>query len=576
MRPTKTFFSKLLASYLLIGVLPLVILSPLAYIVTRNILVERTKETTQEFATLGYRQLEAVVDDAVLILETIATDPVFVPLFDGPLTDDERTSLYNSLFLLLMGRQNKPAVYVVDSSLSVRLNSAEIPPEYHLEQYQSWGVLRKAAIADGEVILYLHRANDPYQRVMSIARYVQIPTFSGYIILDLFEAHLAEVLAKIPANMMVNLAILDEHKTMGIPFKGSISGEDVTVVRQQEHLLLTPQTTPSGSRRIYAIEPDHQGAFFVAATHSLQQIDEITSLIATISIGLGTLLTLLGFYLAFIYSRKASEPLKEVVRCLERVGEGDFSARTAVTSNDEFGLLARSVDQMVVDMQRLIEVNNQREQSLRSAQIKALQAQLNPHFMFNCLELIKWYILLGEVENASQTVIELGQLLRSTLDLGGGLITLSEELEIIGHYLALQQRRLGARLSVSIEVDDRLRGLMIPRFLLQPLVENAVMHGLEKKRGKGALRVTAERRGGTVTFVIADNGVGMKSESAQEIIRYRKIIDPMQEGTGVQNVLRRLLLYYGEQCTIDITSEQGEGTRITIVIEEEGLQWKSD
>jgi len=362
MRPTKTFFSKLLASYLLIGVLPLVILSPLAYIVTRNILVERTKETTQEFATLGYRQLEAVVDDAVLILETIATDPVFVPLFDGPLTDDERTSLYNSLFLLLMGRQNKPAVYVVDSSLSVRLNSAEIPPEYHLEQYQSWGVLRKAAIADGEVILYLHRANDPYQRVMSIARYVQIPTFSGYIILDLFEAHLAEVLAKIPANMMVNLAILDEHKTMGIPFKGSISGEDVTVVRQQEHLLLTPQTTPSGSRRIYAIEPDHQGAFFVAATHSLQQIDEITSLIATISIGLGTLLTLLGFYLAFIYSRKASEPLKEVVRCLERVGEGDFSARTAVTSNDEFGLLARSVDQMVVDMQRLIEVNNQREQ----------------------------------------------------------------------------------------------------------------------------------------------------------------------------------------------------------------------
>jgi len=576
MRPTKTFFSKLLASYLLIGVLPLVILSPLAYIVTRNILVERTKETTQEFATLGYRQLEAVVDDAVLILETIATDPVFVPLFDGPLTDDERTSLYNSLFLLLMGRQNKPAVYVVDSSLSVRLNSAEIPPEYHLEQYQSWGVLRKAAIADGEVILYLHRANDPYQRVMSIARYVQTPSFSGYIILDLFEAHLAGVLAKIPANMMVNLAILDEHKTMGIPFKGSISGEDVTVVRQQEHLLLTPQTTPSGSRRIYAIEPDHQGAFFVAATHSLQQIDEITSLIATISIGLGTLLTLLGFYLAFIYSRKASEPLKEVVRCLERVGEGDFSARTAVTSNDEFGLLARSVDQMVVDMQRLIEVNNQREQSLRSAQIKALQAQLNPHFMFNCLELIKWYILLGEVENASQTVIELGQLLRSTLDLGGGLITLSEELEIIGHYLALQQRRLGARLSVSIEVDDRLRGLMIPRFLLQPLVENAVMHGLEKKRGKGALRVTAERRGGTVTFVIADNGVGMKSESAQEIIRYRKIIDPMQEGTGVQNVLRRLLLYYGEQCTIDITSEQGEGTRITIVIEEEGLQWKSD
>ena len=94
------------------------------------------------------------------------------------------------------------------------------------------------------------------------------PSFSGYIILDLFEDTPGGVLAKIPANMMVNLAILDEHKTMGIPFKGSISGEDVTVVRQQEHLVAHPQTTPSGSRRIYAIEPDHQGAFFAAPTHS--------------------------------------------------------------------------------------------------------------------------------------------------------------------------------------------------------------------------------------------------------------------------------------------------------------------
>ncbi|MFA5447585.1 MAG: histidine kinase, partial [Sphaerochaeta sp.] len=203
------------------------------------------------------------------------------------------------------------------------------------------------------------------------------------------------------------------------------------------------------------------------------------------------------------------------------------------------------------------------------------QAQLNPHFVFNCLELIKWYILLGEVENASQTVVELGLLLRSTLDLGEGLITLGEELEIIGHYLALQKRRMGARLSISIEVEQQLNSLMIPRFLLQPLVENALMHGLEKKRGNGVLKIKAEKKEGTVTFIISDNGIGMNSELAQEIIRYREIVDSMQEGTGVQNVLRRLLLYYGDECTIGVTSAQGEGMRITIVIKEEGLQWKS-
>jgi len=182
--------------------------------------------------------------------------------------------------------------------------------------------------------------------------------------------------------------------------------------------------------------------------------------------------------------------------------------------------------------------------------------------------------MLNQSEEASATIVELGLLLRSTLDLAEGVITLEEELAIISHYLALQQRRMGERLTVEWDIDPALYTLMIPRFLLQPLVENALMHGLEKKRGKGRLTFSAKREDASILFRIADDGIGMESLRAKSMASYREITNAMQEGTGLQNVQRRLSLNYGSACEFSISSEVGKGTTITIRIQQGALQWK--
>lgn len=573
-RRVRKFFSQLLISYLLIGVLPLVIIGPLAYSLVRNILLDRVRSTTVEVNDRLFLQLQGLVGDTLTVLDAIATDQTFLPLYASQISQEQQTNLYNALFLLLTARHLKPAVHVVSLDGHVRLNSVETPIEYTQESYRNWGVLRKAFLTQGEAVLYLHASQDSLGRIFSLARHVKQASFEGFIILDIGYEQLKDILDTHSTAHFPYVAILDEHKTSSRILNGIFTDEELDFIRQSSLSIHTPVSINDGQRFQFSIQNDSDLAFSLVSLYPLAQIDEITSIVATISISLGTLMTLLCFYLAYRYSRKASKPLDEVVACLKRVSEGDFSARTHIIGNDEFGVLGESVNEMVMNMERLLLTNQQKEQSLRTAQIKALQAQTRPHFIFNCLELVKWYILLNQSEEASATIVELGLLLRSTLDLAEGMITLEEELAIVSHYLALQQRRMAERLSVECDIDSTLNSLTIPRFLLQPLVENALMHGLEKKRGKGRLTIGTKREDAAILFTISDDGVGMESERAKGMASYREIIDAMQEGTGLQNVQRRLTLNYGSACEFFIRSDVGKGTTITIRIQQEVLQWK--
>lgn len=573
-RRFRKFFSQLLISYLLIGVLPLVIIGPLAYSLVRNVLLDRVRTATQQANDRLFLQTQGLVGDIRTVLDAIASEQAFVALYMSEISAEQQTQLYNALFLLLTARHLKPSVHVVSLDGQVRLNSVETPVEYTQEPYRSWGVLRKAFLAKGDDVLYLHASQDELGRILSLARYVEQSSFKGFIILDVAFEQLKAMLDIHTSDHFPYVAILDEHMTSSRMLNGVFSEQELDFIRQNSQSMHNPVSINNIQRFLFSVQTDRELMFSLASLYPLVQIDEITSIVATISISLGTLMTLLCFYLAYRYSRKASKPLDEVVASLKRVSEGDFSARTNIIGNDEFSVLGESVNQMVMDMERLLLTNQQKEQSLRTAQIKALQAQTKPHFIFNCLELVKWYIMLNQSEEASATIVELGLLLRSTLDLAEGMITFKEELAIISHYLALQQRRMGERLIVEWDIDPTLDALMIPRFLLQPLVENALMHGLEKKRGRGRLTFRAKREDSAILFSISDDGVGMDSLRAKSMASYREITNAMQEGTGLQNVQRRLSLNYGSACEFSISSEVGKGTTITIRIQQGALQWK--
>lgn len=576
------FFSKLFISLLLIGVLPLLIIGPVAFFLTRNLMLERTRQTSNEVTSLLAIQTQSLIDEHQLIIDTIEREQVFSQVFTPAnkqgvnISLEDKTSMYDTLYLLLSGKAIKAGIYILDGSGQPQLHTNEVPDEYLLEKYQNWGVLRKARLAQGTTIAYHHnpQPGDGLQRVMSMAKCVLAENGSmlGYIIIDLYREHVEDLLKRVPGPSYPYLFLLDEYKNPAYAFRGDIDTEELRFI--QENTKQTSQyisSAKAGFPFLFSLEPLDSFNFTLLGIYPLHQTEELSSLVAFTTIGLGTIMTIICLVLALRIARNAAKPLAEVVACLQKISQGDFSVRARIERSDEFGYLGKSVNSMVAQIETLIATNREKEKNLRTAEIHALQSQIHPHFIFNCLETIKGYILLGQVEDAAETVVELGNLLRSNIDVTDEMIPIKEEMQIIDSYLSLQKRRFGKRLVVSQTIDPALYNLIIPRLILQPIVENAVTHGLEKKKGAGHLSIQGNLVDNLVVFTIADNGVGMPPTIVRKINEHQALETFESHGNGLQNVIDRIRLYYGDVCGVAIKSNDPNGTMVTISMQPKEL-----
>ena len=581
-RKQTRYFSRLFLSLLLIGVLPLLVIGPVAYFLTRNLMLERTRQSSNEATGLLAIQTQSLIDEYQLVIDTIERERVFSQVFSassnqsGRISLEDKTSMYDTLYLLLSGKAIKAGIYVLDGSGSPQLHTNEVPDEYQLEKYINWGVLRKARLAGGATIAYHHKMQpgESLQRVMSMAKCVlsNEGEILGYIIIDLYREHVEELLKRVPGSTYPFLFLLDEFQNPAYVFRGAIDSDGLRdILENPKRTSQYGSSTKTGFSFVFSLEPLERFNFTLLGIYPLHQTEELSSLVAITTIGLGTIMTIICFILALRIARNASSPLSEVVSCLQRITQGDFSARTSIDRTDEFGYLGKSVNSMVEQIETLIATNREKEKNLRTAEIHALQSQIHPHFIFNCLETIKGYILLGQVQDAAETVVELGNLLRSNIDVTEEMISIEEELRIIESYLSLQKRRFGKRLVVTQTIDPALGAFIIPRLILQPIVENAVTHGLEKKKGAGHLAIHGILVDNLVVFTIRDNGVGMPPAIVRKINDRQALESFESHGNGLQNVIDRIRLYYGDVCGVTIESDETRGTTVTITMQPKEL-----
>lgn len=207
------------------------------------------------------------------------------------------------------------------------------------------------------------------------------------------------------------------------------------------------------------------------------------------------------------------------------------------------------------------------ENSLRMAMLKNMQAQIKPHFLFNTLNTIRGLVTLGKNDKALETIYALSGLMRYTLDQHGELVSLQEELLYINSYLVIQKLRFGERLAFTIEVEEKLLNIPIPFLSLQPIVENACIHGLEPKENHGHLKITGSVTGNTATIAVTDDGVGIPGEVLAGL---RARLDMPSAGSagspgsmGLWNVHRRMQLYFGVNFGLHLESEEGR-TKVTL------------
>lgn len=283
------------------------------------------------------------------------------------------------------------------------------------------------------------------------------------------------------------------------------------------------------------------------------------------------LCVILGILLLLMrrFSISITEPVRNLQAKMLEVRNGNFDVTAAVEHQDEMGELAVTFNTMTGQIKELIEKEYQSRLLLQETEYKFLRAQINPHMLYNTLDSISWMAAMGKGKEVSRMSVALGRILRWSISNTDNVVLLREEVHIVEDYLYIQKFRYGENLFSRIEIKEPEASQYVPKMILQPLVENALIHGLSEKEGECCVEIEADTAGAVLEIRIRDNGTGMSKDKIREIME-GKICQKKSYGVGLYNVHQRICLRYGENYGIHIESQTGNGTCVYIRIPARG------
>ncbi|MEK5435352.1 MULTISPECIES: sensor histidine kinase [Paenibacillus] len=345
---------------------------------------------------------------------------------------------------------------------------------------------------------------------------------------------------------------------------GQGSGSYEAVVDGEASKIVIEELKPQASRN----------ALRIISVFSIESIVKEPNQVIKLSITVVAISVLLAFLIIYSFSSLFSRRLLHLSRHINRVSTGDFDTTLKIDGKDEIALLARqfnsmvrSINDLMYEVQESNAQNSLLEQKQNDIRFKMLASQINPHFLFNALEAIRMEAhMKGQVEIA-RVVRLLGKMMRSNLEVGRSKILLSQELEVVRCYLDIQQFRYEERLKYQFTVDPAVESLYMPPLLIQPLVENAVIHGLDNKMEGAFVTVEVVQVGDHAKFTITDNGVGISPIQLEELLNTLERKEEREgERIGLRNVHDRLKLSYGAEYGLTIESRPNVGTIIFFCI----------
>ncbi len=309
----------------------------------------------------------------------------------------------------------------------------------------------------------------------------------------------------------------------------------------------------------------------VSVEELLADSKEIRDLTIWIAMAAVFLAIIMGYYVVHTIGR----PLVHMSRLMKRGEEGDLSVRCENVGRNEIGQLGRSFNKMIDRIEDLIKRIGEEESQKKKAEIQALRYQINPHFLYNTLNSIRWMAKLNKTDDVVNAISTLVQLLEASLERNGPFVKLGDELHLLEKYLIIQQYRYDNKIALLIDCPPHLNDLNVPRMLLQPIVENAIFHGIAPKDESGTIEVNVREKGKDVHIAIADDGIGIDEQKIPKLLE-----DDDSKKTrgmtsiGLRHVHRTLQLYYGALYGVRVKNREGGGTIVEMVLpkqpEEEG------
>ncbi|MFX3640766.1 MAG: cache domain-containing protein [Candidatus Pristimantibacillus sp.] len=341
-----------------------------------------------------------------------------------------------------------------------------------------------------------------------------------------------------------------------------IRTEEIQRVLQSNHNSFTVGT--GSQSKMYTIRTTDFGWKVVGVTYPEELVGNKKDIQYSSSLW-GALCLVIALAISVFLSFTLTRPIKKLDTHMKQVEKGNFDIRIEIEAANEVGKLGRTFNLMLMKIKELMHQIRYEQEMKRISELKALQAQIQPHFLYNTLDSIIWMAEMDKVKEVVQMTSALSKLLRSSISSGDELIPISLELQHIDNYLTIQKMRYPRKFTYSIEVDPTILELKILKIVLQPLIENAIYHGIKHKADAGHIRITGKQIDYIVEIKVMDDGVGMDEMKAKTLLTDTKVSND-RKSVGLQNVNQRIVLYFGQNYGLQFESEQEEGTTVTLRI----------
>ena len=318
-----------------------------------------------------------------------------------------------------------------------------------------------------------------------------------------------------------------------------------------------------GKENIYTIVTAHSmnNNWTVSLYKPQKLIYESTNFMITGNVIAIMLLIVFSIIITSVLSKVMVSGLEKLRANMEEVEKGNMEITVKSNNEDEVGALIRGFEKMILQIKALIEDVYESRLIQKDYEMKALQAQINPHFLYNSLSLINWMALETDQEDISKITLSLSTFYRTALNKGKNILRVRDEIKNMRSYLDIQLMMHDHEFDVDVEIDECILDYNILNLILQPLIENAIDHGIDlKTNGRGGIKIIGKKQNDEIVLIVSDNGVGMSKEQAESILTNKS------NGYGVKNVNERIKLYYGEQYQLKIESEIGIGTKVKVTI----------
>lgn len=582
--------SKLLLSYIIIAFIPIILISYFIITKSLNMVLDQTDNINRINFEQLKNNLKYQLDGYITLSNNIISDKILtnyiesdysesIPYFDKFQDYTKLKDAYNSKISTGNIDNTNIAVYTTNNTILT---------DYRLLFYVDEDIRKEqwykdALVAQGNIVLEKTYKNSNNQRVFAIERVINPFSkgkYTNILKVEIPENNLYKLIEKDGINKWIYL--LDEKGYVISSTQRDSIGANVNQIAILKDIDFNNRTdftkVVSGNNNIFFGFYNNNNAFqnwkvveVISSGIVLKNMHEIE----LYSVFIFAAFAVFAIILIFAFSATLTKRLRLLVKNMSKIKDGKFEVLGYLEENDEIGELSRSFKKMIERIDELIKEVYVAEMHVKDldikkkeAEINALQSQMNPHFLFNTMDSIRMSLVKKQDMETASIIYDFAKLLRKSLEWKNDMITLGEEISFVETYLKVQKFRYWDKFEYNLQIDEALFAYKIPKFALQPIVENAIYHGLEMKMGKGILKLFAENTGDCLKIIVQDDGIGMDEEKLS-IVRdhiYNEQLVESNPRVGMRNVHQRLRLYYGEKYGIIINSELKAGTRVELIL----------